>query len=170
MEKAPSDDMKGLIEKMRADWLAEFDGLAARERGDLRATREQLLAAHEVFDQLRRRANDALGEVDGQLQCIEDARRVAEGWGDKDWRLSDGQGPKKPLDLLAQWSWVNHEAEEVLGIVQSMGKPRTCANVECGKRFIASPHMREKRYCSDYCRVKAYRARQKAEAGGAERT
>jgi hypothetical protein len=167
MGKPPSDFMKSLVEKMRANWLAEFDGLAARPRHDLQAIREQLLAAQEVFDQLRRRANDALGEVDGQLTCIESARQVGEGWADEDWRLSDGRGPKEPQELLAEWGWVNHEAEEVLGMVQSMGRPRACANVECGRRFIASPHMREKRYCSDYCRVKAHRARQKAEVDGA---
>jgi len=168
MGKPPSDDMKSLIEKMKTDWLAEFDGRAARAREDLQATWEQLLAAQEVFDQLRRRSNDALGEVDGQLRCIESGRQVAEGWSDEDWRLSDGRGPKKPRDLLAECGCVNHEAEEVLEIMEGMGKPRACANSECGRRFIASPHTREKRYCSDYCRVKAYRARQKAGTSGAD--
>jgi len=167
MGKRPSDATKSLIEKMRQNWLAEFDGLAASPRHDLQAIWEQLLAAQEVFDQLRRRANDALGEVDGQLRCIDSARQVAEGWSDEEWRLSDGRGPKTPQELLAEWGWVNHEAEEVLGLLRSMGRPRTCANTECGKRFVASRHMREKRYCSDYCRVKAHRARQKAEADSA---
>jgi hypothetical protein len=168
MGKPPSDAMKSLIEKMRTDWLAEYDPLALKAMEDLEAAQEQLRTAQEAFDHLRQQAEDAIGELSDQVRGIVAARLEVGGWGVEEWLPDDGHGPRSPEDVLADYDYVSDDAAEVLAVMESIGKPRRCANPECNRRFVAAPWGREKQYCSDYCRVKAHRARQKAEADSAE--
>jgi len=164
MGKPPSDSMKSLIEKLKADWLAEFDLPALKAMDDLKATQDQLRVAAEAFDDLRQQAEDAIAEVDEQVAGIVKARLAVEGWGVEEWLPEDEYGPSTPEDALADYNYVSDDAAEVLAIMESIGKPRKCANPECNRRFVAAPWGREKQYCSDYCRVQAHRARAKGAA------
>ena len=168
MGKPPSDAMRSLIEKLRTDWLAEFDPLALKAMDELKATQNQLRVAQEAFEHLRQQAEDAIGEVEEQVGGIVAARLAVEGWGVEEWLPEDGHGPPDPEGEVGQYDYVSDDAAEVLAVMESIGKPRMCANPECNRRFVGAPWGREKQYCSDYCRVKAHRARQKSEAGGAQ--
>lgn len=168
MGKSSSDATKSLIEKLRTAWLFEFGTPALKAMDDLTATQNQLRVAEDAFEHLRQQAEAAIAEVNEQIAGIVKARKAAEEWGVEEWLPEDEYGPSTPEDALADYNYVSDDAAEVLAIMESIGKPRTCANPECNRRFVGAPWGREKQYCSAYCRVQAHRARQKAEADSAE--
>ncbi len=170
MGKPPSETMRSLIEKLKNDWLAEFNPLALKAMNELKATQDQLQVAQEMFEHLRQKTEDAIAEADEQVRGIVAARLAAGKWGVEEWLPEDECGPRTPDDVVGEHDYVSDDAAEVLAVMESIGKPRVCASPECNRRFVAAPWGREKKYCSAYCRVKAHRTRQTDSAGGAQPT
>jgi len=167
MGKRPSDATKSLIEKMRKEWLAEFDRIAPPVIKEVENARGRLRQAMDVLETMTERAEELAGDLDYMIDRAARIREAACHWQAEDWFPEDGRGPSEPDDALNYEVWVGDEVHELLAAVGSLGQLRECANPECGNKFLDSPYSRERKYCGAYCRVRAYRARQKSEEGGA---
>jgi hypothetical protein len=164
MTKPDPDPMQDLVERVRVDWFSRFDSRLLKVLDRLAAVEEELRTSQDAVNYLYELSQSALADIAEQRDGILQARKAAQGWGVQEWLPEGGEAPD-PDDTADQYAHVSDVAQEALRLLASMGRPRTCANAECGKRFLAPPWGREKLYCCDYCRVKAHRANRRAESG-----